>query len=240
MLDFTDVSGFDFSAVNVLARFLQSANAAGVQVVLSAPSAQLMAGLESNLPPSDLAALRVEPDGDHGLERCEEIVIQGWNANASMVDEHRSSLLERAADDLERQLEHQIRFEDLMEELRSWLNPCSYAAGEALAGPGAPSRGLQLLISGQASAHQAAGTRFRQYGPGEVIWPVDPSDEKAPTVSADEPCETMVLTPAARRWLEEHEERLALKLYRYLLAERFEAEPRASLPGSSSESEPPP
>ena len=226
MLDFAAVSGFDFSAVNVLARFLQSANAAGVQVVLSAPSEQLRTGLERNLPPSDFAALRIEPNADRALEHCEEFVIAAWKAKASMVDERRASLLERAADDLERHLERQIRFEDLMEELRSWLNPRHYAAGEALAGPGAPSEGLQLLTSGQASAHEAAGTRSRQYSPGDAIWPVDPLDEKTPSVTADEPCETMVLTPPARRWLEEHEERLALDLYRYLLAGRFEAEPR--------------
>ena len=70
------------------------------------------------------------------------------------------------------------------------------------------------------------GTRVRQYGPGDAIWPVDPLDEEAATVSADVSCETMVLTPAARRRLEKKEERLTLKLYRYLLAGRFEAEPR--------------
>ena len=225
MLDFAAVSGFDFSAVTVLARFLQSANAAGVQVVLSAPSEQLRTLLERNLSPSDLAALRVEPDADRALERCEEIVIDAWDAHAGTVDERRASLLKRAAADLERQLERQIRFEDLMDELRSWLNPYSYAAGEALAGPGAPGKGLQLLTSGRASAHEAGGGRSRQYGPGDAIWPAGPWDAKAPTVRADGPCETMVLTPAARRWLEEHEERLALKLYRYLLAGRFEAEP---------------
>ncbi len=245
MLDFAAVSGFDFSAVTVLARFLQSANAAGVQVVLSAPSEPLRTLLERNLPPSDLAALRVEPDVDRALERCEEIVIHAWNANASVVDQRRAALLHRAADDLERHLERQIRFEDLMDELRGWLNPCRYAAGEALAGPGAESKGLQLLTSGRATAHEAAGRRFRQYGPGDAIWPVDPSDEQAPTVSADGPCETLVLTPDARRWLEEHQERLTLKLYRYLLAGRFEAEPDASLPeeaagpGSGSQSDSP-
>ena len=44
MLDFGGVSGFDVSAVNVLGRFLQTANAAGVQVVLSAVSEQLRTG----------------------------------------------------------------------------------------------------------------------------------------------------------------------------------------------------
>ena len=226
MLDLAAVSGFDFSAVTVLARFLQSANAAGVQVVLSAPSEQLRSLLERNLPASDRAALQVEPDADRALERCEEIVIQAWNANAGLVGERRASLLERAADDLERHLERQIRFEDLMEELRHWLTPCRYATRQALAGPGAPSQGLQLLTSGRASAQEAAGRRSRQFGPGDAIWPADPSDEKAPAVIADQPCETMLLAPDARRWLEENEERLALKLYRYLLARRFEAEPK--------------
>ncbi len=230
MLDFAAVSGFDFSAVTVLARFLQSANATGVQVVLSAPSEQLKSLLERNLPPSDLAAVRVEPDADRALERCEEMVIQAWNENASLVGDRRASLLERAVDDLERHLERQIRFEDLMDELGNWLTPCRYAAGEALAGPGAPSQGLQLLTSGRASAQEAAGRRSRQFGPGDAIWPADPSDGKAPAVIADQPCETMLLAPDARRWLEDNEESLALKLYRYLLARRFEAEPNASRP----------
>ena len=228
MLDFEAVSGFDFSAVNVLARFLQSAHAAGVQVVLSAPSERLRTGLEHNLPPADFAAVRVEPDSDRALERCEEIVIAAWRADASLAGGRRASLLERAAVDLERHLERQIRFEDLMDELRIWLSPRRYAAGEVVSGPGAPHEGLQLLTSGRASACDSEGARIRQYSPGDAIWPVDPADEEAPTVTTDEPCETMVLTPAARLWLVEHEERLALNLYRYLLAGRFEAEPGAA------------
>ena len=224
MLDFAAVSGFDFSAVNVLARFLRSANAAGVQVVLSAPPEQLRTGLQRNLPPSDFTALRLEPNVDRALERCEEFVIAAWRAQASRSEDRRASLLERAADDLERYLDRQVRFEELMDELRSWLHPCRYAAGEALAGPGVRSEGLQLLTSGRASSHEAEGARSCQYSPGDAIWPVDPSDKKAPCVTADEPCETMVLTPTSRRRLEEHEERRALQLYRYLLAGRFEAE----------------
>ena len=243
VLDLADVSGFDYSAVSVLARFMQSANAAGVQVVLSAPSEQLRTGLERNLPASEFAAVRVEPNADRALEYCEDAVIAAWKAHASHVDARRASLIDRAAADLERHLERQIRFEDLMDELRSWLIPRRYAAGDALAGPGVPSEGLQLLTSGQASAHDAAGRRFRQYGPGDAIWPVDPSDERASTVSADESSETMLLAPPARHRLEELEERLALKLYRYLLAGRFEAgassppKDDAAKPGSSSRSE---
>ena len=72
LLDFAAVSGFDFSAVNVLSRFLQTANTAGVRIVLSALSEGLRAGLEHNLPPAVYAELLVEPDVDRALEHCEE------------------------------------------------------------------------------------------------------------------------------------------------------------------------
>ena len=229
MLDFTDVSGFDFSAVNVLARFLKTANRAGVKVVLSAPSEQVRTGLERNLPPSEFAALGVESNADRALEQCEEIVIESWKAKAGTVDGHRASVLERAAADLDSQLEQRTRFEDMVDELHSWLNPRRYAPGEILAGPDVPGEGLQLLTSGRASAHDAAGMRFRHYAPGDAIWPVDPSDKMAPTVSADAACTTMLLTPATRRRLEEEEEHLALKLYRHLLAGRFANEPTVSV-----------
>lgn len=223
MLDFSAVSGFDFSAVNVLCRFLQTANAAGVRVVLSGLSEGLRAELEHNLPPSVYEELRVEQNVDGALERCEDIVIEAWNMD--MADERRASLLAHAADDLERYLERQIEFEDLMEELQSYLTPHEYSAGEMIAGPGASQEDLQLLLSGRASGYDAAGTRLFQFGPGDAIWPEDAPDQKATSVVADDSCRTMVLTPVTRAGLEENEERLALKLYRYLLGGRLQAEP---------------
>ena len=224
MLDFAAISGFDFSAVSVLCRFLKTANAAGVTVVLSTMSDPLRTGLERNLPPSVLSELHIEPNADRGLERCEEIVIAAWRADVKMAEERRVSLLEHTAEDLERYLERKIHSGDLIEELQSWLDPRQYSAGESLTGSGAPRDGLQLLLSGRASACDSAGARLYECSPGDAIWPVDPFDEKATSVVANEPCRTMVLTPGARRWLDEHEERLALKLYRYLLAGRFQTE----------------
>ena len=224
LLDFAAVSGFDFSAVNVLSRFLQTANTAGVRIVLSALSEGLRAGLEHNLPPAVYAELLMEPDVDRALEHCEEIVIEGWKADVDRADERRASLLEHTADDLERYLERQIDFENLMEELQWWLSPCQYSAGEALVGQGAPQAGLQLLLSGRASGYDSAGTRLFQCGPGDSIWPASASEQKATFVIADEPCRTMVLTPVVRGKLEESEQQLTLKLYRYLLSGRFQAD----------------
>ena len=224
LLDFAAVSGFDFSAVNVLSRFLQTANTAGVRIVLSALSEGLRAGLEHNLPPAVYAELLMEPDVDRALEHCEEIVIAGWKADVDRADERRASLLEHTADDLERYLERQIDFENLMEELQWWLSPCQYSAGEALVGQGAPQAGLQLLLSGRASGYDSAGTRLFQSGPGDSIWPVGAAEQMATFVIADEPCRTMVLTPVVRGKLEESEQQLTLKLYRYLLSGRFQAD----------------
>ena len=220
MLDFAAVSGFDYSAVSVLCRFLQTAQAAGVPVVLSAPGEQLKSELERNLPPSVFAELLIEPNADRAVERCEEIVIEAWKTDVSTSDKRRTLLLAHTADELERYLERQIHFEDLMEELRGWLEPRQYHAGEALAGPDAPVEGLQLLLSGRACAYDSAGSRLYEYGPGDAIWPTAPVDEKEASVVADEPCRTMVLTPPTQHWLDEHEESLAIKLYRYLLTSR--------------------
>ena len=85
MLDFANVSGFDFSAVNVFTRFLRAANAAGVQVVLSAPSEQLRSGLERNLSLAEFAAVRIEANVDSAMGVCEDFVIEGWKAKASGV-----------------------------------------------------------------------------------------------------------------------------------------------------------
>ena len=221
MLDFGAVSGFDFSAVSVLSRFLQTANAAGVRVVLSGLSEGMRSGLELNLPPSEYARLLVEPDADLGLERCEDIIIQGWTTDDA-ADRRRASLLEHTADDLERYLDRLIDFESLVEELQPWLSPCQYSAGEAMSGPDAPQAGLQLLLSGRASTYDSARTRLHQCGPGDAIWPPEGGKGSAASVAADEPCRTMALTPVALGRLERDDEQLALKLYRYLLAGRLQ------------------
>ena len=221
LLDFSAVSGFDFSAVNVLCRAVQAANTAGVPVVLSAVSEPLRIGILRNLPPAVSAELLMEAGADRALERCEDLVIAAWLADPDPSDRRRASLLMHSAADLERHLERQVRFEDLVEELRVWLSPREYAADDVLAGPEAPDDGLQLLLSGRASAYDPAGVRLYQCGPGDAIWPSGARDEAAAAVVADEACRTMVLAPGDRRWLESHDERLTLKLYRYLLAGRF-------------------
>ncbi len=219
LLDFDAVSGFDFSAINGLCRFMHAAQAAGVRVVLSAASEKLETGLERNLPPAVRENLLFEPDADRALERCEDIVLATWRSDPAANVDPGGSLLERVAGDMERHLDRQVVFEDMVDELRDWLEPREYDAGEALASIGEPQKGLQLLIDGEASAFDSTGTRLFQCGPGDAVEPRGAFGAHGAETAmiADQPCRTMMLTPAARLWLEENEEQLIVKLYRYLL-----------------------
>ena len=220
LLDFENVSGFDYSAVNVLSRVLQAANGAGVRVVLCAPTEALRTGLARNLPQPVFAELIVAANADAGLERCEEIVIAAWKADADAGGQ-RSVLLERAADDLEHQLDRQVEFEDLMEELREWLEDRNYARGDTIGDASGADAGMELLVSGQASARDAAGSRLHQYAIGDVVWPPGAREEELAAVVAEEPSKTKLLTAAARQGVEANRPELALKLYRHVVAESF-------------------
>ena len=237
MLDFAAVSGLDFSAVNVLCQLLETVDAAGTRVVLSASPEHLTRAFERNLPASVFARVFVEPNADRALERCEEIVIAAWKAREDLARQRRGALLEHAAADLERYLDRQIRFEELTDELSEWLDPREYGAGETLAGPDTAQEGLQLLLTGRVSAHDAAGSRLYQCGPGDAVRPVGVLEEKeVAAMVADEPCRTLVVTPSTRRWLETHRPELVLKLYTYLLAGHFPAASSADTPSADTPS----
>ena len=221
ILDFRQVSGFDFSAVSVLCRCLQTAEAAGVRIVLSALPKGLLDGLRRNLRPPVFAALIVEPAMDPALERSEDIIIDEWKTDTEAQEARRSALLAATSEDLERYLDRQIQFEDLTAELKLWASARAYAAGETLAGPDAAEGDLQLIVSGRASAFDSAGARLHQCGPGDAIWLASALQGKVASVVADEACRTMALTPDGRQWLERQEKPLVLQLYRYLLAGSF-------------------
>jgi len=218
LLDFGGVSGFDFSAISGLCRFAHAARSAGVQVVFCAVAEELKDGLERNLPPSVCDNLRFEPNADRALEHCEDHVLAARRADRHKENGWGDALLERVAGDMERHLDRQVLFEAVVDELQAWLEPRDYDAGEAIVSIGEQQNGLQLLGRGQASAYDAEGTRLFQSGPGDAIEPRSAFGAYIAETAmiADQPCRTMMLPPSARSWLEENEEQLILKLYRYL------------------------
>ncbi len=217
VLDLHSVSGFDFSAISSLCGFLKKAHAAGWQVILSGMHDHVEATVAENLSDEVRRWLVLEPDLDRAIERCEDLVIDRCRAE-KRGNALRRMLLERAGDELERQLDRQVHFEDIIEKLRDWVEPYGYAQDETLSGPNDPPGGLQLLVGGQASLFDESGARLRQYGPGDPVNPAaafGPRETVLVTV-ADRSCWVATLTPTARKLLEENDVELALELYRYL------------------------
>ena len=218
LLDLHLVSGFDFSAISSLCGFLKKAHASGWQVILSGMKDHVEATVGENLPDEVRRWILLEPDVDRAIERCEDVVIQRCRAERR-GDALRRMLLDRVGGELERQLDRQVHFEEIIEKLRDWVEPYGYAQGETLSGPEDPPGGLQLLVGGQASVFDASGGRLRQYGPGD---PVNPSAafgrrETGLFTVADRSCWVATLTPTARKLLEENDVELAFELYRYLI-----------------------
>ena len=211
-LDFTQVSGVDFSALSALARYIQRTQAAGMQVVLSAMTPDLQARLERNLPAEVIAQVTHASDLDRALERCEDHLLATWQTSADNAEERRSLLLDQTAERIERQLERQIEFEELLEKLEPRLEVQECEAGEEVGAKAA----IQLLVTGQASVLGADGQRLQQLGAGDAVW--RQSAGAATRVQADGPCRTVTLSHQAQRRLDDEDTALALRLYRYLLA----------------------
>ena len=232
LLDFSAVAGIDFSAMNALCTFVRTAHAEGARVVLSAASEQFKDRLRRDLSPTVHGTLLLEPDADRALERCEDIVIAARRPDPSNESDVRNLLLERVSGDMERHLDRQIVFEELVDDFRDWLEAREFDTGETLVPIGEPLQGLQLLMTGRASVYDSTGARLFQCGPGDAFDPQGAFGAHAATAAAvaDEPCRTMLLTPAARRWLEEHEPQLLLKLYGYILAVENRVAPPAAAP----------
>ena len=202
LLDFAAVSGCDLSAVNVLCQFVQMAHRAGVRMVFSALSRQLEGSLRSNIPVEAREQIWFESDFDSGLERCEDLLITvAMRGPSGPKDDERGRLFERVAGKLERHLDEMVAFEELLERLEPWLEPCEYAQGETLSLQGEVRDGVQLLVSGLVSVHDAEGTRLHHCGPGDVLDPWAAFEDKnvaSTTAIARTPCRTMMLTPVAR------------------------------------------
>ncbi len=216
ILDMKAVSGFDFSAINVLGRFMRTAVADGVRIVLSSPSESLRSGLKRNVPAETFRQVKIEPDEDRAMEKCEDFAIEAWKSDSGAADEKRASLLSRTAEDLDRFLERRALFEELIEALAPWSETRNFEPGDKFLA--SEENELQILIEGRASAYDDGGARLCQCGVGDLVLPLHRVDSKAASIVADESGSVMVLGREIRQWLEERETRLAMRLYRYLLS----------------------
>ena len=220
LLDFADVTGFDVSATNAFCRVARIARDTQTRIVFAAATDAFRSSMRRNLTERAFADLCWEQDLDHGLERCEEILIGEWARTHSAGRQRREAVFEFLFDDALRQVERQAAFEALIDRLQPWLTTRTYAAGESLAVRGERQEGVQLLIGGRAVARSDDdGTRLQEYGPGDAITPQAAFGDHAAEASivAEVPSRAALMTPSARRSLEERNPALALAMDKHLI-----------------------
>ena len=219
LLDFADVSGFDISAANVICRSIRAAHTQGTHIVLSAMAKRSQSTLRLGLLESEWRDLIFAEDIDHGLERCEDLVIAGWERQRAESENARDALFSISIDHAVREMDRQARFEALTERLGAWLQPRTYAAGETIVARGEMQEGMQFLTEGRAMMHAGqARARMQECGPGDALAPQAAFGPHLAefSVTAQKPCRTVLMTSSARRSLERDDAALTVELDRYL------------------------
>lgn len=228
LLDFSAVTGFDASAVNVVYRSIRSARARGTQIVLSTMPERIRFLLQRGLPETEWRSLIFTENLDSGLELCEDLLIAEWDRLPSEEDA-RKALFDLSIDHAVRQLDRQVRFEALIERLRPWLQDQTYAIGETIVARGEKQKGMQFLTEGRATVRgEGAGARMDEHGPGDALASKAAFKSHVAEISvvAEEPCRTVWMTPSARRSLEQEDLALTVELDRYLIETILEFQTR--------------
>lgn len=153
VLDFSEVDGFDSSALNCLLRMLQRCAAEGVAPLFAAAPEGLASQLRRTAQ-NDADALRFMPSLDRALEWCEDDILARFES--SKTKEAQEALFDSAVDDLLAQIEQSERFEAMLEGLAPYLEQREVEAGEVILREGDLPDGVLLLVSGQAEETRAA------------------------------------------------------------------------------------
>ena len=214
ILDFTNVSGFDYSAVNVLGRFVQNAGKNSIRIVLSGASQAFIEGMSRNLPSVSFDDLIVTANEDTALELCEDEVIDAWRTSSRDAREERGELLQKSAEEIERYLDKQIVFEELLARLETLTHQLDVAEGEGITSN--DEEEIQFLVQGRATAYNKNGERLLQCQIGDIIAPRAAVHSNAATIIADEPLKVVRVSRANLRSIEQEKPDIALSLYRYL------------------------
>lgn len=176
ILDFSDIDGFDSSAVNCFLRMLQKAEASGVELLFCATPVSLL-GQMRLADPAQVEGVRFLPDADRALEWCEDAILDREHAR---LEEGKDSggqdeLFDLAVDDMLLKLEEGERFEALVERLEPWLEQRTAQAGEVIVRQGEAMAGVYLFQSGQVEEVRDSGSgqspqllRLRTLGAGSA------------------------------------------------------------------------
>ena len=156
------------------------------------------------------------------MEFCEDLVIESWDQRAQQQKEARDAVVDLSKEETKRLSDLQAKFDELTERLAPHAEVVDFKEGEMMVEIGSYPRGLQLLVSGLATAHDGQDHhRLREYGPGSVLTvrAAFGEYESKEEIQAEEACRVLLLTSEVREALESEDPDLAMKLYSYLLSQ---------------------
>lgn len=223
LLDFAHVSGLDISAVNNFHRFALNARAANTAIAITAAPDHFTAAMKLNLPEGAEHTIAFFPDLDHGLEWCEDRLLERAFSKSGDQASAREALFDQSVDEVMAHLERQERFEHLVDSLAPWLEHREHPAGSAILKKGEPAGGLHLLTWGAATEIDPdTGVRLCGLTPGSVI--AAPAAfggfTASTTIRADSDCKTAFLSLEARGLLEREAPGLAIALHGFIIGSR--------------------
>jgi SulP family sulfate permease len=216
VMDFQRVSGVDSSAVMSFVKVVHLAEANGFELVFTGASDLVREQLERGGVQACEGVVRFEPDLDRGLQRCEDVLLQGAT--------------EGAADPVTAPDVSTEALAGMPAGLRTYLERESLPEGALLIRQDEPPDDVFVLESGLLSVEMVTpeGTRMRlrTVRPGVVVGEVAlySGVPRTADVVAETPCVVLRLSRASIEQMEATEPELAAALHRWLartLAERL-------------------
>ncbi len=220
VIDFSHVTGFDLSAVDSLRAYLQQANADNTTTLLCSASDLLQQEVQRDLPPSLSKQVVWIDSEESALHEAEELLLARYERDLERDPSLRDSVRSATSGALADFLDRQIEFELLTEQLADRFETLDYEDRERLTTIGEQQRGMQFLLSGRVNVQVANGSVIYQRDAGAIIEGRSAVVERNALVSvvANGPCKTLLVTKEGLARLDEEDQELAMKLYRYALS----------------------
>jgi SulP family sulfate permease len=219
LLDFKGVYGVDSSAAHEFRRLRLLAGRQAFTIVLTGMTAELLGRLHAGRLYEDDEHIREFNDLDHGLEWCENQMLEARRLARPGVPPTALQLLAR-------QLGDDVAATDFV----SYLSEVAFAPGDELIQQGAASRDLYFLERGDVSVYLKSATgeivRIRRTGPGTVLGELGfyLDTPRSASVIAENAGKAYRLTAASLERMEKEHPALAAAMHRFiadLLAERL-------------------
>jgi SulP family sulfate permease len=223
VLDFTDVTGFDITAVSGFGNLVRKLQPRIERYVIASAPDRLEALLRGQLG-ADAGGVTFAATADEALAMAEDALLASIDSVMSSGAPHghaaRADLLASAGEELLRELEEREATEALIEALEGRTRRIDCAAGRTLVAAGEAAPGLCLVAHGAIGERDPAETggaaRLRTLGQGDAFAPeaalgpwVSPMDYVAGSDT-----EAHVLDAGALLRLEQENPQLAIEVHR--------------------------